>query len=232
MIMSDRIGRAPVDRILWGCTTSRTIRAHWALQELGLDYRCEPILPRSGETKTARFTAVNPRQKIPVLQDRDFTVSESAAIINYLAATYDDPAHGLLPADGRERARYDEWCFFIMAELDATSLYVLRRHVGLVHEYGDAPAAVVAAKAYFQRQVTAVTEALKDQRAWLLGDRFTGADILLTTCLDWAVRYGLPLADRLVAYLARATARPGFIAARGANDPNYWAEKNLSETPA
>lgn len=212
-----------VNRILWGCTTSRTIRAHWALRELGLDYRCEPILPRSGETKTPRFTAVNPRQKIPVLQDGDFTVTESAAIINYLAATYDDPAQGLLPADGRARARYDEWCFFIMAELDATSLYVLRRHVGLVHEYGDAPAAVVAATAYFQRQVGTVAEALDDGRTWLLGDRFTGADMLMTTCLDWAVRYGLPLADSLTAYLARATARPGFIAAREANDPKNWA---------
>ena len=60
------------------------------------------------------------------------------------------------------------------------------------------------------------------QRTWLLGERFTGADMLMTTCLDWAVRYGLPLADSLMAYLARATARPGFIAAREANDPAYW----------
>lgn len=227
--MSHAAGGAPIDRLLWGCTTARTIRAHWALQELGLAYRCEPILPRSGETKTPRFTAVNPRQKIPILQDGDFSVSESAAIINYLAATYDDPDTGLLPADGRMRARYDEWCFFIMAELDATSLYVLRRHVGLVHEYGDAPAAVVAATDYFQRQVGSVATVLDDSRAWLLGDRFTGADMLLTTCLDWAVRYELPLADSLTAYLARATARPGFAAARRANDPKHWAAPNAAE---
>lgn len=226
--MSNNATDTPVDRILWGCTTSRTIRAHWALQELGLAYRCEPILPRSGETKMPRFTAVNPRQKIPVLQDGDFTVSESAAIINYLATTYSDPAYGLMPVNGRERARYDEWCFFVMAELDATSLYVLRRHVGLVHEYGDAPAAVVAATAYFQRQVGTVAEALEDGRTWLLGDRFTGADILMTTCLDWAVRYELRLADSLMAYLARATARPGFVAARQANDPKHWAATNAA----
>lgn len=91
-----------------------------------------------------------------------------------------------------------------------------------MHEYGDAPAAVAAATAYFQRQVGTVAQALDDGRTWLLGERFAGADMLMTTCLDWAVRYGLPLADSLMAYLARATARPGFIAAREANDPAYW----------
>src|SRR5215213_7799900 len=119
------------ERVLWGCTTSRTIRAHWALHELGLDYRCEPILPRSGETQTARFTQVNPRQKIPVLQDGGLTVSESAAIINYLSATYGRAGNRLVPTDPHGRARYDEWCFFVIAELDATSLYVMRRHLGL-----------------------------------------------------------------------------------------------------
>ena len=57
-------------RILWGAGTSRTIRAHWALAELGLDYDCRPILPRTGETQTAEFTAINPRQKLPALQER------------------------------------------------------------------------------------------------------------------------------------------------------------------
>ena len=73
------MGEAAADRVLWGCATSRTIRAHWALHELGLPYRCEPILARSGETLTPRYTAVNPRQKIPALQDGDLVVTESAA---------------------------------------------------------------------------------------------------------------------------------------------------------
>ena len=59
---------------LWGATTSRTLRAAWALHELSLDYVAHPILPRTGETKTAEFTRINPRQKIPVLQDGDFTI--------------------------------------------------------------------------------------------------------------------------------------------------------------
>ena len=71
---------------LWGATTSRTIRGHWALRELGLDYRCEPILSRNGDTQTARYTALNPRQKIPTLVDDGFVITESAAIVAYLWA--------------------------------------------------------------------------------------------------------------------------------------------------
>jgi glutathione S-transferase len=227
--MTDTAADSIPDRILWGCTTSRTIRAHWALQELGLSYRCRPIRPRSGETQTPCFTAVNLRQKIPALQDGGFTVTESAAIINYLSATYGGPANRLVPEGTRERARYDEWCFFIMAELDATSLYVLRRHVGLPEIYGEAPVAVEAATAYFQRQIGTVAVVLADGREWLLGDRFSGADMLMTTCLDWAARYRLPLADDLLRYLDRATSRPSYAAARAANDPQYWAARDTAE---
>src|SRR4029453_2919041 len=74
--------------LLWGATTSRTLRAVWALHELSLDYVAHPILPRTGETKTPEFTRINPRQKIPVLQDGDFTIAESPAIIASLSDTY------------------------------------------------------------------------------------------------------------------------------------------------
>lgn len=208
---------------LWGATTSRTIRAHWALRELRLEYRCEPILPRSGQTKTAQYTAVNPRQKVPTLVDGDFTITESAAIISYLSAIYGTEENCLVPTGKRERARYDEWAYFIMAELDATSLYVVRRHLGLPGIYGEAPVAVDAALAYFQRQIGSVARALDDGRPWLMGDRFTGADMLLTTCLTWATRLEQPLADSLISLRDRAIARPAYRVAAAANEPGYWA---------
>ncbi|MBI2088223.1 MAG: glutathione S-transferase N-terminal domain-containing protein, partial [Deltaproteobacteria bacterium] len=55
--------------ILWGAGTARTLRAHWILHELGLTYERRPIGSRTGETQTAEFTRINPRQKIPLLQD-------------------------------------------------------------------------------------------------------------------------------------------------------------------
>jgi glutathione S-transferase len=130
----------------------------------------------------------------------------------------------LVPTGARERARYDEWAYFVMTELDATSLYVVRRHLGLPEIYGAAPIAVESALAYFQLQIGSVVAALNDGRAWLMGDRFTGADILMTTCLTWATRLRQPLADSLLRYRDRATARPAYAAAVAANDPAYWRQ--------
>ena len=65
--------------ILWGAGTTRTMRAHWILHELGLEYERHPIGSRTGETQTPEFTKLNPREKIPLLQDGDLTVAESAA---------------------------------------------------------------------------------------------------------------------------------------------------------
>src|SRR5437763_12517983 len=114
--------------ILWGAGTSRTIRPHWAMHELGLSYASLPIEARTGETKTAEYTALNPRQKIPLLQDGDFTIGESAAILAYLSRTYSTPECALIPETQRDHAAWLEWCFFIVTELDSTSLYVMRRH--------------------------------------------------------------------------------------------------------
>jgi glutathione S-transferase len=205
--------------ILWGAGTSRTIRAHWALHELGLDYERRPIQPRTGETETPEFTALTARQKIPLLQDNGFVITESAAIVTYLSDAYGQPHNRLLPEDVRQRARCLEWCFFVISELDATSLYVMRRHGDLRHIYGEAPQANEAAATYFQKQMRTVERALDDGRAYVLGPQFTAADILLSTCINWAVRYGVPVAAEVVAYSNRITARDAYARAEVSNVP-------------
>lgn len=77
-------GLTKTRRILWGAGTPRTMRAHWILQEVGLEYERRPIGSRTGETQTDEFTRINPSQKIPVLQDGEFTLTESAAIVTYV----------------------------------------------------------------------------------------------------------------------------------------------------
>jgi glutathione S-transferase len=205
--------------ILWGIGTSRTVRAHWALHELGLAYESRPILPRSGETKTAEYTRLNARQKIPLLQDGDFVIGESAAIVAYLSQTYSRREAALVPEAARDCARWLEWCFFIVAELDSTSLYVMRRHgtKGLAHIYGHAPDVVAKAAEYFREQLRHVEVALSDRRQYLMGDRFTSADILLTTCLVWAIDYGVGVCENAMPYLERTTSRPAYIRSLAAN---------------
>ena len=208
---------ATPDLTLWGVGTSRTIRPHWAMHELALPYKTKPIGPRTGETKTAEYTRLNPRQKIPLLQDGDFSIGESAAIVAYLSRTYSTPDRSLIPVTQREFAAWLEWCFFIVAELDSTSLYIMRRHTDLKHIYGDAPVAVQSSAEYFLKQLRFVDVALSDGRKYLMGDRFTAADILLMTCLTWSLAYRVGVCDSARPYMDRISARPAYQSALVAN---------------
>lgn len=200
----------PTDLVVWGIGSSRTIRAHWALIELDLQYRTMPLRTRTEDMEDLTFLSMNPRKKIPVLQDGDLVLTESAAIVTYLAERYSTDERRLIPEGIENRARYLEWLSFICMELDATSLYVLRRHEGLPDIYGDAPEACEAAREYFQRMINAAAMRLGDG-PYLLGKDFSGVDILMISVLNWAHRYGLPLPapfkDYRTAMLDRATYR-------------------------
>ena len=206
---------------LWGVGTSRTVRPHWALAELGLKYETYAIGPRTGETKTTEYTKLNPRQKVPLLQDGDFSIGESAAIVAYRSKTYGSPDKALIPDDKQAYAKWLEWCFFIVTELDSTSLYVMRRHSAnaLGPIYGVAPDVVAKAGEYFREQLRHVEVALSDGRTYLMGEQFTSADILLTTCLEWAIAYGVGICDNAHPYLERIQKRPGYQRGIAANVP-------------
>ena len=203
---------------VWGVGTSRTIRVLWTLAELGLEYELHPIGSRTGETQSADFLRLNPRHKIPVLQHGSFVITESAAILQYLNETFPHPQI-YLPSDARGRARLAEWCYFIMTELDAGSLYVVRRHAGLKHVYGDAPSAVEAGKSYFLHNVEAMAPRIGVETPFLLGDKLSTADILMMTCLEWALVEKLALPDGVMKYRNRLAGRPGFKTALAKNFP-------------
>ena len=205
------------NRILWGVGTSRTIRAHWALIELNLSYKTEIIRTRTTDTETAAFKSVNPRQKIPVLQDGTLTMGESAAIVTYLAESYSTEQVSLIPDNPKARAKYFEWMSFICMELDATSLYVLRRHWSLPEIYGDSPVANKASEEYFNRMITAADKLKNPKQTYLLETGFSGVDILMTTTLKWAIDYNQKMPTNFMEYLDHMSNRPGYIAALEAN---------------
>jgi glutathione S-transferase len=198
------------ERVLWGVGTSRTLRALWMLHELELPFQHRRITSRSGETLTPEYTQLNPSQKIPTLQEGDFVLAESAAIVNYLATAY-GAARGLAPpSQPRLRARYDQWCFFSMMELDANTLYVIRKHEDLPNLYGEAPNALQAARDGFARQARAAALRLEQTGPYVLGDTFSGADILFATCLNGAIRRNIALPQTLQDYLRRIAARSAY----------------------
>ncbi|MDP7546797.1 MAG: glutathione S-transferase family protein [Alphaproteobacteria bacterium] len=204
--------------ILWGAISVRALRVHWALHELGLDYQFRPIQSRSGETLTAEYTDHNPKQKIPCLQDGDFTLTESPAIVNYLFNAYGAGREVFLPENARQQARADEWSYFAMMELDAHSLYLIRRHKFLPEIYGEAPVAVASAAEYCLKQINAVAPRVGLAAPYLFGDKIAAADILLATTLDFARRYEVALPEPCQAYLERAFARPAYQAAKARNE--------------
>jgi len=99
----------------------------------------------------------------------------------------------------------------------------MRRHGALKHIYGESQVAVDSAAAYFARQLRHADQALQDQRPFLVGGRLTTADILLTTCLDWAVGYGVAITAACHAYMKRITSRTAYRAAVAANTPKSAA---------
>ncbi len=201
---------------VWGGGTQRTLRVHWMCHELDIDYRSELIGSRTGATNTESFRALNPKEKIPVLMDGDLVLTESAAIITYLAEHHGQGKNLIPEAGSQDKARYDQWLAFVQMELDAHTLYVIRKHRDLAHLYGEGPGAIKTAIAGFQKQVAVAAQHLND-RAFLVGDHFSGADLMLTSALEWAKAYDIPLDPGLTEYHERQISRPAYIVARKHN---------------
>ncbi len=176
---------------IWGAGTARTLRPIWMAEELGLEYELFPIGPRTGETQMKEFTKLNKKQKIPLLKHDDFILSESVAICRYLRGI-SNSKNIFSPQDDKTMALEDEWCNFIYGELDETSLYVMRRHFDLKDIYGDSPKVVESCRNYFEKYL-AIIENIFSYQDTLFGYDFGLADILLTTCLDWAEAYEFKL---------------------------------------
>ena len=204
---------------VWGIGTPRTLRVHWVLLEFGLPYESRPITSRSGETKTPEFLALNPKHKIPVLQHGDRVLTESAAIVTYVSEAFDPPSGLYIPSDAAARAKLNEWCFFIMTELDALSLYVIRKHQDLHALYGEAPGAIEAAKDNFSDLTGALFDGTGQDHEFLLPEGMSVADILLTTCIQSALRRGIEMPDYFLDYNERLSQRPAFQKALAINKP-------------
>lgn len=93
---------------VYAFATPNSIKVPIALEELGLDYTLHGINVRKGEQKAPDFVALNPNAKVPVLVDSDLVLTESAAILVYLA----EKTGRLLSASGEGRARVFEQLFF------------------------------------------------------------------------------------------------------------------------
>ncbi len=193
---------------IWGAGTARSLRPIWVAEELGLDYELAPIGPRTGETQTKEYTELNRKQKIPFLVDGEVHLSESVAICRYLIMVYPNDQLSS-PETLLEKAKEDEWVSYIYGEIDETSLYVMRRHRDLADIYGASEDVVQSCSAYVQRHFGVLAKHLEHQQ-YLMERGFSLPDVLLTSCLDWAIHYEVPVPQVLQDYRNVIAERPAY----------------------
>lgn len=96
-------------RILWGrSTSSNVMKVIWTLEELKLPYERMDVGGPFGKTDTAEYRAMNPTSLVPTLQEDQFTMWESNAIMRHLCSAHVEHTT-LLPRDPHERAKVDQW---------------------------------------------------------------------------------------------------------------------------
>lgn len=190
---------------LYGLGPTRSLRALWALQELDADFEFIPVNLLGGENRHPDFLRLNPAGKVPVLVDGDMVLTESAAIVMYLAEKY--AAKGLMPADLTERAQAYRWSLFAVTELEQP-LWRISKHSFLYPEDKRLPEDIALAREEFAAMAQ-VLERHMDGRTFVVGDRISIADCVTVYVIDWGNEVGLvDDCPNLKAYLERMYARP------------------------
>lgn len=184
---------------------TRSIRARWTLQELGVDFEAITVNLQKREHRGREFLEINPAAKLPVLVDGDLVLNESVAIVLYLAEKYSD--RGFIPADPRARADFYRWIMFTVTELEQP-LWRIARHSRLYPEQDRSPADINLARRDFA-PMAAVLEKHMQGRDYVAGDRVSAADFVAAYTLDWAdVAQLLGDCPNLRSYVERMYARP------------------------
>lgn len=183
---------------------SRTFRVLWALEEMGLTYTHVDAGPRSEEAYEH-----NPLGKIPVMVDAGHALTDSMAIVTYLA-----DKHGTLtaPAGTPARARQDAMTNWLIDEMDAV-LWLVAKHKFVLPEKLRVPAVIDTAQKEFSRSLEHLGKSIQGE--FLMGDTMTVPDILAVHCLNWAIGVEFPAGnDTVNAYAKRLRARRAFKAVR------------------
>jgi len=190
---------------LYEFAPTRSVRVRWTLQELELDFDAVAVDLPAGSHRAPEFLKINPAGKIPVLVDGNVVLTESVAIVLYLAEQY--PAKPLIPTDAAQRAQLYRWLLFAATELEQP-LWRITRHTAIYPEADRLPGDVRLAGAEFAAMAGVLAAHMGDRRV-VVGWDVTVADFVTAYTLDWATQFGL-LEDfpGLTDYVRRMYARP------------------------
>lgn len=173
----------------------------WMSEELGDVCTVKLVNLKNGEGRTKEFLKLNPMGKVPTLVHKGVTVTEAAAICAHLADAF--PAKGLAPATGDpRRGAYYRWMFFAPSCIEPMMLDKLGR---VTRENATA-----AGHGDYDRVMASIGQALS-AGPYLLGDKFSAADVVMGSTLNFATLFGaVPNEGAVRAYVDRVKARPAF----------------------
>lgn len=186
---------------LYWCPQTRSFQALWLMEEAGRPYERELVDIRTGAQSRPAYRAINPMGKVPALVDGEATVAETGAICAYVGEAV--PEAGLAPPVGDpRRGRYLQWLFFAGSCIEPAFM----EKVG-----GWTVKPSTAGWGNYDRVVAVLEEALRPG-GWILGERFSAADVVIGSGLHFGVRAFKLIEPRPVfdAYIDRAVERPAF----------------------
>jgi glutathione S-transferase len=186
---------------LYWSPRSRSFSALWLMEETGQPYERVLTDITTGAQKKPEYLAINPMGKVPALKDGEATLAEAAALCAYVAERY--PEAGLAPPVGDPlRAKYLYWLFFSPGCIEPAMVQIATKL-----EMNPVAAGWGEAGRVFD-----VLDQALSKGPWILGERFSAADIAIGAALNFAVRLFkmAPSRPAFDAYVARCMARPAF----------------------
>jgi glutathione S-transferase len=202
----------------------RDLRVRWALEEAGLAYEQKLLAP--GEQSSPEHRALQPFGQVPVYIEGDLTLFESGSILMHVARKSPE----LLPPDDAGRAKALQWMFAALNSVEPPVLnFTALDHFHAGEEW--AKLRRPGAEKMMRSRLAGLSQAL-DTRDYL-HDRFTVADLLMTTVLRF-LRHTSVIADypNLAGLQARCESRPAFQRALAAQMANFEKHAHLGESRA
>jgi glutathione S-transferase len=185
---------------LYWMKKTRAFRIAWLLEESGLTYERVVFHPDDPRKNEQAFRAISPMGKVPALEDGPARLCDSGAICIYIVDQYPESRLGP-PVGHADRAKFLQWITFTNSVIEPAMLERVAKLDSKPQSYGWGS---------FDLMLATLRDAIATGE-WLLGERFSAADVLVGTSAYFLSQFGLVEDDTVMeAYVARCTERPAW----------------------
>jgi glutathione S-transferase len=205
---------------IYGVYRSRASRVYWMAEELGLAFDYIPVLQASRladplaadaplNTRSQQFLALNPMAFIPSIEDDGFVMHESLAITQYLAKKH---GGALAPKTVAEDGAIMMWTLWAASEVETQTIHIVRAYDNQLENTEGGKSAIAVALRSLKRPLAALEKHLEGKE-WIVGDRFTAADLNIAEVLRYAQseRTLFDAHPNIDAWIKRCQSRPAYI---------------------